>query len=309
MANTLTNELKDTFAGRGMASAQLVMINVVIFLIMLPGEAFQHFGDVHLFSRISAYLSVRAGFLEGLIQPWSYITYMFLHVDFLHLLGNMILLFFIGRIVEPHLGRARFLAIYILGGLAGAMLFQISFGFLHLAYPGNPWFVGDRVMLGASASVMALVVAAATHMPNQYVNMFLIGPVKIKWVALFAFAFSTVTDFTHNLGGNLAHIGGAVLGYFFIRFDEQGRDMGRPVYWVLNRLSGRRSAAAQPRMRATRGGGGTGPAPPRDDHEYNAQKVVSQRRTDEILDKITKSGYESLSKEEKEYLFNVSNKK
>ena len=153
-----------------MASTQLVMINVIVFLLMLPIEAYQAYGDVYLFDRISSFIAVRAGFLKGLWQPWSYLTYMFVHLGLTHLLGNMILLFFIGRIVEPYLGRAKVLAIYILGGLAGAAIGAGTTAGLVTALGagdvGGLMLAGSAVMGGLAGAVgaagLAVFAASAT---------------------------------------------------------------------------------------------------------------------------------------------------
>lgn len=305
MANVFIDDLKRTFSGSGKMIPRLILINVAMFLVFTLVDAFQSFGDTPLLNRVWVYFSVRAGFLETLVQPWSYISYMFLHVSFGHILGNMILLFFLGRILEQYMGARKVAAIYVLGGLAGALLFQFSYFFLHLAFPTSPLFMPEVPLLGASAGVLAVVVAVGVKLPNQYVNLFLFGPVKLKWVVLVVFVYTSLLELYANTGGKLAHIGGALLGYYFIRKDSIGVDIGKPVYWVMNQFArfgiGRGSGMRTVHRNTTK--------PPRSDYEYNKQKNWDQRKTDEILDKISKSGYDSLTKEEKEYLFQISKKR
>lgn len=280
---------------------QLIVINGAFYIVFLFINLFQQASGVPESSWLYTWLCVRAGVLETLIQPWSYITYMFMHVDFGHIFFNMLILYSMGRLLERYIGSRKVLAMYILGGLAGAVLYQLSYNVLHLMYPDNPFFMMRIPLLGASAGVLGIVVAVGILLPNEYVRIFL-WPVKIKWVALLLFVSSTLVDMYANTGGKMAHIGGGILGYFFIRMHQHGRDLGKPVYWVLDRLPFASPERKRSRMRVVR----DKPNRTRNDYDWNQQKAMSQRRTDEILDKISKSGYDSLTKEEKAYLDRIS---
>jgi hypothetical protein len=223
---------------------------------------------------------------------------MFLHYQLLHILFNMLFLFWFGRILYEFVGNRKILPIYFYGGLAGAALAVIMFQLPPLQdAPGD-------VMLGASAGVMAIVVAAATIAPNYTVFLLFIGPVRLKYIALVVILLDVIAiPGPVNTGGHLAHLGGALLGFLFINQLQRGRDwsigFNRLFEALTSLFSRRRSPRVVYRSRERR----TSPAQKRRSARYEKGK---QEYLDEILDKIAKSGYENLTKEEKEFLFKVS---
>jgi hypothetical protein len=221
---------------------------------------------------------------------------MFMHKDIWHILFNMLWLYWFGKIFLEYLDQRKLVAVYLLGGLSGAVLYIFSFNI----FPAFEGVVADSVAIGASASVMAIVIAIAAYVPDYTVQLFLFGRVKIKYMALAIFVFTSIMDFSVNSGGKLAHIGGAFFGYFYTLNLRQGKDMGRGFNKILDFFV----TLFKPRkkMKVTH-------KKAANEYEYNKTKAEHQARINKILDKISKGGYDSLTKEEKETLFKESQKK
>jgi membrane associated rhomboid family serine protease len=296
---------------------RLIVINIAIFLTL--HIVFLFYWLITKESVVTdqvLYLLASSNLKAMLYKPWTVFTYMFMHIDFMHIFGNMLFLYFLGRIFQNFLGDGKVLATYILGGLAGWFLYMVFYNVFPVfavenarAYP----------ILGASASVMAIVVAAATYVPNFEVRLFGMWAVKLKWIALFYVALDIVSIDKGNPGGHLAHLGGAIFGFFAIRQHIQGRSIFK--WW--DRMEGGIRAVfgrkrKQPKMRIERSpaprpsSAGRKEKPSRSaaasNEVYNVDKRDMQKKVDEILDKISRSGYESLSKAEKEFLFKYSNR-
>lgn len=234
--------------------------------------------------------------INGFIQkPWTIISYMFLHQNFLHLLFNMLGLYWFGKMFLYHFEQDKILSLYILGGLAGAVLYFISFNLF-------PAFSGlNSLLLGSSASIFAILVAISFYEPDKEIHLFFIGRFPLKYVALFYIFLSVIGISTYNPGGNIAHLGGAFWGYLYITQLKKGKDIGA---WLTNFYKKVIELfKPKPKIKVTF------KQPPRDDHEYNRQKSQHQKEINRILEKISKSGYDSLTKNEKEILFKSSNKK
>ncbi len=235
---------------------------------------------------------------EMLHRPWTLITYMFVHEGFFHLLFNMILLFFAGRIFADLLNAKRFIAVYFLGGIAGFALY-------FLAYNLFPVFSESRsIIYGASASIMAILVALATYTPNMELRLVLIGNVKLKYIAIFFVALDVLLLDGGNTGGRMAHLGGAIFGYLYSTSLKNGNDWSKGFYVVVNFF--RDLIKPQPKMKVAsenKKKSGTKYYTSESKQDNNHQQKI-----DVILDKISKSGYDSLTKAEKEYLFNASKK-
>ena len=192
--------------------------------------------------------------------------------------------------------RDRLVAVYLLGGLSGAIVYVLSFNI----FPAFSGVVADSVAIGASASVMAVVIAIAAYVPDYTVQLFLFGKVKIKYMALAIFVLTSIMDFSVNSGGKLAHIGGAFLGYFYTLNLRQGRDIGKSFNKIIDFFV----TIFKPRkkLKVTH-------KKVANEYEYNKIKADHQVRINGILDKISKGGYDSLTKEEKDSLFKESQKK
>lgn len=289
---TISDEIKESFKN-GTALTRLIYINLGVFLALHLAIVFLYlFSAEEKVIAIIEALAVPADLNSLLHKPWTVFTYMFLHKDFFHILFNLLWLYWFGKIFLTYLSEKLLLNVYLLGGVSGALLYVVSYNLL----PVLNQQAGNSIALGASAAVMAIVIAVATYAPNHVIYLIFIGPVKIIWVALIGFILSSLVDFSVNTGGKIAHMGGALFGYLFILRYKQGKDITRwftrIMDWIFSLLKPRK------KMRVTH-------KKTTNEYEYNALKKEKQKNIDIILDKISKSGYDSLTKEEKEILFKM----
>lgn len=268
---------------------KIITINAVLFLLV---------------SLFSFFFSVPAGYLTRwfvlpsnleafLWQPWSLLTYAFLHFDVFHVLFNMIWLYWFGNMVLNLFNAKRFLTIYLLGALFGGLLFVI-------AYNVFPIFSTQTgYLIGASGAVTAIMIFMATYSPNSEVRIFTFT-VKLWHIAAFLFVLDLVRIPTSgNAGGLMAHIGGGVFGYVYALQMAKGNDIGKwfenSIDWVSNLFKPQKK---KPFKKVFRTQQNTSPS-----FQNKANKSDHQKKIDSILDKIGKSGYDSLTKEEKDFLF------
>jgi membrane associated rhomboid family serine protease len=255
-----------------------------------------------LLNKVLSYIMLPASVSSLLKKPWTLITHMFAHFKFFHLLFNMLWLYWFGKIVEEFIGSKKILPLYMLGALAGAIILIASYNIFPGLKAGAPYVQA----LGASAGVLAIVVAAATIVPDYTVFLLFFGPVKIKWIAVVLVVIDLVSIPEQNTGGHIAHLGGALFGFIYIRQLRMGTDLASPFVTVYEKavnvlnLNPRpnpryvQRTTVPPEMKVRKSTGGT------------ADNISKQERIDIILDKISRSGYDSLNKEEKEFLFKVS---
>jgi membrane associated rhomboid family serine protease len=305
--STLTDEIRDSFQ-RGSSLVKLIYINLGVFVgVKIAFVLFYLFssdlGGLHdktdIFSNsLLTYLMVPANLHTLLYRPWSPFTYMFLHFEFLHILFNLLWLFWFGRIFLHYLTEKQLLTTYLLGGLCGAFLFILSYNL----FPGLKQEVTYAQALGASASVTAIVFAISFYAPNYTVYIPLVGPVKIKYIAIFFIVLDVLQIASVNAGGHIAHLGGALYGYLFAMQLKKGKDIGNVFGKMVDGLVV--LFKKKPRMKVTY----RSAAKNLDDLDYNRAKAEYQKEIDRILDKIAKSGYDSLTKGEKEILFKMSNR-
>jgi membrane associated rhomboid family serine protease len=290
------DNIKKTFHS-GSNLIKLIYINIGVFLLVTLAVIFSFLLNYPSISEITLQqLAVPASIKALLIKPWTLVTYMFTHKDIWHILFNMLWLYWFGRIFLEYLDQRKLVAVYLLGGISGAIVYILSFNI----FPAFTGLVSESVAIGASASVMAVVIAIAAYVPDYSVNLFLLGRIKIKYVALAIFVLTTVMDFSVNSGGKLAHIGGAILGYLYTINLRKGHDIGKGFNWIIDFFA----TLFKPRkkLRVTY-------KKPASDYNYNKTKAEHQAKINMILDKISKGGYDSLTKEEKDTLFNESQKK
>jgi membrane associated rhomboid family serine protease len=289
------DEIKLTFRN-GSNLTRLIYINIVVFILLsiVAGIGFL-LNNQEISGKALDLFSVPASFKALLLRPWTLITYMFTHKDIWHILFNMLWLYWFGRIFLEYLDERKLVAVYLLGGISGALVYILSFNI----FPAFTGVVADSVAIGASASVMAIVIAIAAYVPDYTIQLFLFGRIKIKYMALAIFILTSIMDFSVNSGGKLAHIGGAFFGYFYIINLRHGHDIGKG----FNRIIDFFATIFKPRkkLKVTYKKVAT-------EYDYNKIKVEHQKRINNILDKISKGGYESLTKEEKEALFKESQK-
>ena len=296
------------FFSKSTVLKKLIIINVAVFILInivnLVFWLFQitnHPMGLPGVSYLAYYLAVPSSIEALLLRPWSLITYMFLHEDFFHILFNMIVLYFGGRIFMEYLSDRKLLSTYILGGLTGAFFYIAAFNL----FPVFSQSLDYSVALGASASVLAVLIAVSTYVPEYSVVLFLFGRVKLKYLALIIILIDLLSIMGGNSGGHIAHLGGAFWGFIYVYMMKQGKDL------TLNfrRMNFRKffkfftKPKKDPTFRSNFDAGR-----PLSDEEYNARKNVNQERIDKILEKISRSGYSSLSREEKEMLFQSSKK-
>jgi membrane associated rhomboid family serine protease len=290
------DNIRKTFR-TGSSLTKLIYINVGVFFLLTITAIIGFLISNPAVPAITLKLfSVPASFKALLAKPWTLITYMFTHKDIWHILFNMLWLYWFGRIFLEYLDQRKLVAIYLLGGLSGAIVYILSFNI----FPAFKGIVDESVAIGASASVMAVVISIAAYVPDYTVNLFLLGRVKIKYMALGIFILTSVMDFSVNSGGKLAHMGGALFGYLYTVNLRRGHDIGKG----FNRIIDFFVTLFKPRKKLK-----VKYKKPVTDYEYNKRKAERQARINLILDKISKGGYDSLTKEEKEILFKESQKK
>jgi membrane associated rhomboid family serine protease len=290
------DEIKLTFK-KGSSLNRLIYLNIAVFLILTLFAVISFLlKNPEISEKTLNLISVPSSLGIFLTRPWTLITYMFVHKDVWHILFNMLWFYWFGTIFLEYLDQRKLVAVYLLGGISGALVYILSFNI----FPAFSGVVAESVAIGASASVMAVVIAIAVYVPDYTVQLFLFGKVKIKYLALAIFVFTSIMDFSVNSGGKLAHIGGAFFGYFYTLNLRQGRDIGKG----MNRIIDFFATLFKPRrkLKVTHKKVAT-------EYEYNKIKADHQVRINIILDKISKGGYDSLTKEEKEILFNESQKK
>lgn len=270
------------------AVTRLIIINVAVFLIVnIIGMFYNPTPGIEW---LAGWLMIPSAPTQFILQPWSLITAFFTHEGFRHIFWNMVALYWFGEIFAQFLGQRKLYGIYFLGGLAGNIVYFIMSQFLYLG-PGA---------LGASASVIAIIVAAATHMPDYRVHLFLIGPVKLKYIALVYVILSFFGLRGLNAGGEFAHLGGALMGFVFIKRLKAGSDLSLPILkvmdWVENLFKPKPKMHVSYRNKE------------RPFQNPKNASSVDQSVIDRILDKIHESGYEKLTAEEKSILFKASKK-
>lgn len=259
------------------------LVGVVFMLFNLPGVPFL------------TYLQFPASPEMFIYRPWTILTYMFTHFDFLHILFNMLWLYWFGGLFLTFFNERQLGGLYLLGGFAGALFFMLAYNI----FPYFQSIASFSVLMGASASVMAIVFAVSFYQKDQEIMLFLVGRIRLIYLALFTLLIDLLAMTSDNAGGHIAHIGGALFGIWFASQYRKGKDptrfVNRIVDWFVN--LGKR----KPKMRVTY-------KRPETDYEYNARKHQETVEVDAILDKLKRSGYASLSAEEKKKLFDASKK-
>ncbi len=270
---------------------KLIAINLAIFIITGLTSALLGFST----DSILYWFELPKDFFAFLTKPWSLVTYSFFHAGIGHIFWNMLVLYFTGRIFLNLFDNQRFLNVYFLGVILGGLLFLASYNIFPTLLNTN------TSLIGASAGVTAVLIFICTYIPNQEVRLFGLINLKLWYLGAFWVLMDLIQIASgENIGGRLAHLGGAFLGYFYARQLLNGRDIGQGFSVLLSAIgnlfkSGKRKAPLKTVHRRDRAKGAKSGV------DYN--KETRQRKIDAILDKISKSGYESLSKAEKDFLF------
>ncbi|MBP5498457.1 MAG: rhomboid family intramembrane serine protease [Muribaculaceae bacterium] len=279
----------------------LIVINVAVFVLMkmvtVVGVLFlADWGSIFNF----LYLP---GSVSGVLhKPWTLLTYMFVHADLLHILFNMLWLYWLGKIFLEFFTAKQLGGLYFLGGLGGALLYVLAYSFL-------PYFAAAEgaVLVGASAAIIAVVVAVAIYSPEYKINLLFFGAVSLKWIAIITIFIDFLSMDGTNAGGHISHIGGALVGLWFGVAIRSGHDITRPVNsvidWMVNQYCGLCEYVANRRKKGAKS------TNTKASHPGTRAEVPTESEIDAILDKLKMSGYAALSDEEKAMLFRASGKK
>ncbi|MEC8679568.1 MAG: rhomboid family intramembrane serine protease [Bacteroidota bacterium] len=288
MANFIIEDIKNAWNKRENGLIKIILINIIVFVsISVVQVVLTISGLSTFFTMFINKLMLPASLGTFILQPWSLITYFFLHMSFMHILWNMLFLYWFGKIINDNIGNNALISLYVLGGIIGGLFYMAIYNIV--PYYGER--VSDSLMLGASAGVFSVVVGSATLMPNYTFYLLLIGPVRIKYIALFYVLLSFFDVAGTNAGGEIAHLGGAFIGYIYIRQLQNGINIGEGIINFINFFSEKKEN--------------------KEKKKENIQKETeetTQDEVDKILDKISESGYSSLTSKEKERLFNASKK-
>lgn len=281
---------------------QIILINAIVFiLINLVRVITSISGNLEMYSWMLNQLALPSDISTFLVKPWTLITYFFTHEGFFHVLFNMLFFYWFGRIIYEFLGNYKLINLYVLGGLIGGLLFILIYNLIP--------FYDDRVhmsiLMGASAGVFAVVVGAATFMPNYTFFLLFLGPIKIKYIAIFYVLLSFFNIDGSNAGGELSHLGGALIGFLYVQQLKKGNDFGQPIISFIQFVKS--LFVPKPKIKVSYKSSTTSKTG-RKQEKTNSAKQVNQDEIDAILDKISEGGYESLTREEKQKLFNASKK-
>jgi len=291
----IITDIKETFK-EGTLLTRLIYVNLAVFLLLkIVGLLFfltgQYFGFL-------SWLAIPSDLHQLAGKPWTIITYMFTHEGFIHILFNLLGLYWFGKLFLYRLESSKLLGVYLLGGISGGLFYVVAYNIFPVFENANGW------LIGASASVLAILVAIAFYTPDEEIYLSFIGTFKLKYVALFYVLLSVIGISTTNPGGNIAHLGGAAFGWFYIVQLKKGRDLGAGLVKLLDKIEIAIGYIFKPKNKLKI----AYKQPPRDDHEYNRMKNNEQEVVNHILEKIAKTGYDSLTKSEKEILFKQGEK-
>lgn len=306
MLKSIAADIRQQF-DYGNRITRLIIINAAVFIAinlvrlgftMMAGfEPNTHFEDVVRFFSVSADLVYTA------THPWVLITHMFLHIGFWHFLFNMLFLYWFGRIVGDFIGDHRVTPLYLLAGLFGAFVYLLFAPLINAS---------GSYAYGASASVMGFVMASGLIAPEYNMRLLLIGDVKLKYIVLALILLDLFGMASlDNTGGHVAHLGGVAFGWIFISMLRRGNDLSVPVnrfFDAISRMISGRTRRSPARTKSKVFIRHKSPAAQMQTKEKPPRTKDYQERLDTILDKIKDHGYDSLSAEEKEFLFLASKK-
>ncbi len=284
------NEITYRFKAAGVVM-QLIVINVIVFFFVYLGSFFFSIDKYAL----TSWFVLPDGFNEFIFQPWSFLTYAFMHYGVFHLLFNMLWLFWFGPFILNLFSAKRFLTIYLLGAISGGLLYVVAYNIF-------PVFIGTKgYLLGASAAVRAIVIFIAVYTPYTQLRLF-IWNIKLWHIAVVLIGLDLIQLPSGNSGGLLAHLGGALFGYLYASQLKKGNDIGRWVEQFLDYFTSSKTKKKKTPFRKVHKNKNVSEV-----KKKQTSKTDNQKRVDAILDKIGKSGYESLSKAEKDFLFKSGN--
>lgn len=283
--------LKDNWKKKDNGLIQIIIINLVVFavlgLLYVISKLFQY-PQLHYFFTENLVLSSNLGIF--ITKPWTIFTYFFSHQGLFHVVFNLLSLYWFGNVIVDLIGNRRLVNIYIMGGLFAGVVYLLLFNLV-------PFFINmsSSGLIGASGAIYAVAVGAAVLAPDYTFHLIFFGPVKIKYLAGAMIFISILGSVDTNAGGNVAHLGGALMGYLYMRALKNGTDLGKPISKTIDYLTFWKNKS-------------TLSVSHKNTKHHATKNFPHQSEVDIILDKINKSGYESLSKEEKQKLFKASQK-
>ncbi|TXD52532.1 MULTISPECIES: rhomboid family protein [unclassified Polaribacter] len=264
---------------------KLIFINIGVFVFALLLTVFSKLYNGEG-SFIADWFALSDNFNSMLFKPWSIISYGFLHAGFLHILFNCIGLYFIGNLFLQYFSEKQLLSFYLLGTFFGGVLYLLSQNYF-------PLFQGrSSSLVGASAGVSAIFVGVATYIPNYELKIRFIGYVKLWYLAAIWVGLDVLGLIGTNAGGNFAHIGGALFGFLYVK---RASNKEITVFDSIGSLFKKKEKPLQTVYKST-------------EKKAQRQPNLEQQEINEILDKISKSGYDTLTKSEKEFLFKQGKK-
>ena len=287
---SIVDEIKRSYH-QGGALTKFIYVNIGVFIVVRLLQIFFSFaGGPGAGYPLLMWISVPSDLGALLVKPWTVLTYMFVHYEFIHFIFNVLVLYWFGRLFLMFFSSRQFVGVYFLGGIAGAVMFIVVSNLIPT--------LGHSILMGASASVMALLFAASVYRPNFTVYLVFFGQVKLKYIALVYFIIDLISiSALQNAGGHFSHIGGAALGWYFAKQLMKGRDITMGFSRLADKIGGLFHKKSRMSVTYKR---------PMSDMEYNARKIKKQAELDRILEKVKRSGYDSLSKDEKKTLFDAS---
>ncbi len=275
----------------GTTLTKLIYINLGVFLVIGLAASILELFKIN--PDWTNFFMLPADLTRLLHTPWTIVSYMFAHTGFIHLLFNVLMLYWFGRLFLSFFSQKDLVGLYLIGGVFGGV-------FYILAYHTFPLFA-DKIhgsyLLGASASVLSIIVAVAVTAPDYPIRLLFFGEVRLKWIAIIGVLLSLLNVSSSNAGGEIAHLGGAVAGYIFAANYKKGNNITAWINRMLDKLVD--LFKRKPKLKVTH-------QRPMNDQEYNLRKKQENDNIDRILEKIKRGGYESLSKEEKQDLFRAS---
>lgn len=276
----MSTDLYQRFKERNVVE-KLIVLNILVFILtyLLNTASFLFNYDGNM---LVDWFALRPSFEQLLYRPWTLITYGFLHVGFFHILFNLLILYYFGNLFLDFFRSGQFLTYFFLGVVSGGLIYMLAYNYLPALK------TQDTILVGASAGVTAIVVGIATYIPNYALHFRFLGSIKLMYVAIAMVVLDVVQIPAGNAGGHLAHLGGALLGFLLTRYLNQGKGIAE---WWKSQWPIRKQTPLKTVYRS-------GPSVKKE-----VRVEFDQKRIDAILDKISKSGYDTLTKEEKDYLF------
>ena len=301
------NKVKhDAFKGDYLT--RLLYLNIAVFLLYSLTNAFTSLftGDFNLIPNLAnKILALPSDPVKVIFRPWTLLTYMFTHFRLGHIFFNMIVLYFSGKMLMEYLGEKRMLALYIYGGLGGGLLYIVMYALSPVLSSGS--------MVGASAGTTAILVAGALYMPNMPVRLWGIFEVKYWMLATGLVILDLLNMTGSNAGGHIAHLGGAVVAFFFIRSMRQGNEWNVYLFQIIEMVRGMLYRTPSNRKKGFSFGKSSyvkyedvKDGRQKDKGKTTAATTADEEQLNAILDKIKDKGYDSLSKDEKAFLFKIS---